>query len=72
MELNGAAIKEIRTRSGLSVSSAAAKAGVTQPTWTRWERGQRQASPENVQAICEVLAIKDMTAILAGPAKAAS
>jgi transcriptional regulator with XRE-family HTH domain len=65
MELNGAAIKVIRERSGLSITAAAARANVSQPTWSNWERGQRRATPEKVKAICSVLAIEDVTAILA-------
>ncbi len=65
MQLNGAAIKVIRERSGMSITAAAAKANVSQPTWSNWERGQRHASPEKVKAICSVLAIEDVTAILA-------
>lgn len=67
MKLNGAAIREIRSRSGLSITDAASKAHVSQPTWSNWERGKRRATPENLKVICEVLAIQDMTAILASP-----
>jgi transcriptional regulator with XRE-family HTH domain len=65
MELNGAAIRAIRVRSGMSVTAAAEKAKVSQPTWSNWERGKRRATPENLKVICAVLALDDMTAILA-------
>ena len=67
MRLNGSAIRVIRERTGLSITAAANAAGVTQPTWSNWERGKRRATPANVQAICEVLRIDDKTAILAVP-----
>lgn len=67
MRLNGAAIRVIRERTGLSITAAANAAGVTQPTWSNWERGKRRATPANVQVICEVLRIEDKTAILAVP-----
>jgi transcriptional regulator with XRE-family HTH domain len=65
MRLNGAALRVIRERTGLSITAAAASAGVTQPTWSNWERGTRRATPANVVAICRVLRIEDKTAILA-------
>ncbi len=72
MQINGVALRTIRERSGLSVSEAAARAGVSQPSWSNWERGARNAKPASVRAICRALAIDDITAILAhhecGPA----
>lgn len=67
MRLNGAAIRAIRERSGLTVSAAAKAAHVSQPTWSNWERGVHRASPSNVITICEVLRLEDRTAILAVP-----
>lgn len=67
MRLNGAAIRAIRERTGLSITAAALAAGVTQPTWTNWERGTRRATPANAKIICQVLRLEDMTAILADP-----
>ncbi len=67
MRLNGAAIRVIRERSGLTVTEAARRAGVRQPTWSNWERNRRNATPANVAAICAVLRIDDVTAILADP-----
>lgn len=65
VRLNGAAIRAIRERSGLTITDAARGAGVTQPTWSNWERGKRRATPANVHAICAVLRLEDRTAILA-------
>jgi transcriptional regulator with XRE-family HTH domain len=69
MRLNGAAIRVIRERSGLSISEAARRAGVRQPTWSNWERNRRNATPGHVAAICAVLRIDDVTAILADPSE---
>lgn len=71
MRVNGAAMRLIRERTGLSITEAAGRARVRQPTWSNWERGARNATPANVQAICQALAIDDMTAILAIPAEPA-
>lgn len=71
MRLNGAAVRAIRERMGLSVTAAATAAGVTQPTWSNWERGTRRATPANVLVICEVLRLEDRSAILAVPEQAA-
>lgn len=70
MRLNGAAIRAIRERTGLSITAAATAAGVSQPTWSNWERGTRRATPANVKVICEVLRLEDKTAILASPSVA--
>ena len=71
MRLNGAAIRVIRERTGMSVTAAAKAAGVSQPTWTNWERGTRRATPANARVICEVLRLEDMSAILAMPEQVA-
>lgn len=68
MKLNGYAIREIRTKSGKTVSEAAMAAGVKQPTWSNWERGKRDATPANVLQICHVLEVSDHRAVLADPA----
>lgn len=67
VRLNGPAVRVIRERTGLSITEAATRAGVRQPTWSNWERGERNATPANIQAICRVLLIDDMTAVLKVP-----
>ena len=67
MQLNGYAVREIRTAKGFTVSDRAKAAKVSQPTWSNWERGERNATAANVVAICAVLGISDMRAILANP-----
>lgn len=67
VQLNGYAIREIRTKAGKTVSQSAKAAGVTQPTWSNWERGQRNATAANVLQICHVLDVADHRAVLASP-----
>jgi transcriptional regulator with XRE-family HTH domain len=65
MILNGAALRAIRLRTpGMTVTRAAAGVGVSQPTWSNWERGKRQATPLHVRAICDLLSIDDPAAIV--------
>jgi transcriptional regulator with XRE-family HTH domain len=65
--LNGYAIKEIRTKAGKTVSAAAKGAGVSQPTWSNWERGERNATAANLLQIVKELEIGNVRAILANP-----
>lgn len=64
LKLNGPAIKEIRSARGLTVSEAATEAGVTQPTWSNWEAGRKNASAASVRRITEILLIQDVRAVL--------
>lgn len=70
MRANGAAIRTIRERSGLTVSQLAREIGIQQPHLSNVENGRRQASPEVLLAIARVLKI-DLLAILADPETAA-
>lgn len=68
MKLNGYALREIRSRSGRTVTDCAKAIGVKQPTWSNWELGVRDATPTNLIAIVATLEIADFRAILANPA----
>lgn len=40
-------IRELRERLGLSISEAAARLGVSRPTWSNWERGTRKLARQS-------------------------
>jgi transcriptional regulator with XRE-family HTH domain len=71
MRCNGAALRIIRERSGLSVSALAKEVGISQPHLTNIERGDRQASPDVMVKLASALKI-ELPAILADPEQAAS
>ena len=65
MHINGPSLREIRRRTaGMSITAAAERVGVSQPTWSNWERGKRNATTGNVAAICDLLDIDDPSAIV--------
>lgn len=67
MEINPAALRAIRERSGMSVTSCAAAAGIKQAHLSNIEAGRRKASPEVIVALADVLKI-ELPAILRSPA----
>ena len=42
-------LKATRERLGLTQSQAAARVGVTENTWARWERGEMQVHPARLR-----------------------
>jgi transcriptional regulator with XRE-family HTH domain len=71
MRVNGAAIRAIRERSGLSGTALAEQAGIRQSHLSNIEAGRRQPSEELAVSIARVLR-SPLVAILADPEKAAS
>lgn len=63
MQINPAALRVIRERSGMSVTSLAASAGIKQAHLSNIEAGRRQASPEVITALATALKI-ELPAIL--------
>jgi transcriptional regulator with XRE-family HTH domain len=60
MQLHGPTLRAIRKATGdLTASEAARSVGVSQPTWSNWERGTRNATARNIAAICELLGLDD-------------
>lgn len=70
MEINRFALREIRERSGVSVTRLAEQAGVKQAHLSNIEAGRRKASPELAVALAKALKC-ELPAILADPSKAA-
>lgn len=66
MRINPSALRAIRERSGMSVSSLAHAAGIKQPHLSNIECGKRQASAELVVALAKALKV-ELPAILADP-----
>lgn len=66
MRCNGAALRVIRERSGLSVTALAREAGISQPHLTNIEKGDRQASPEVISKLARALKVT-LPALLADP-----
>jgi transcriptional regulator with XRE-family HTH domain len=66
MDLNPAALRAIRERSGLSVTALAALAGIKQSHLSNIEAGRRRASAEVGVALARALKI-DLLAIVADP-----
>lgn len=66
MKSNGAAIKAIRERTGLSQTDAAALTGgaVSRPLWANIEAGRRNGLPATLKAIATALNVP-LTAIVA-------
>lgn len=70
--INGAALREIRVRSGVSTESLAKDVGVGRPYIARIELGHsRRVSPEVYNKILSALAITDRRTLLAGEQEAA-
>lgn len=54
----GLAIKRRRESLGLSQEAAAAKAGIEQTNWARWERGAYRPTPVSLERIAEALGVE--------------
>lgn len=54
--LIAARLREHRRCSGLSQQEAAARVGVTQGTWSRWESGKHAPKAEHLGPLSELLA----------------
>lgn len=66
MEINPSALREIRRRSGFSVTALAESAGIKQAHLSNIEAGRRNASPEVIKALANALKC-DLPAILSCP-----
>ena len=66
MEINPAALRTIRERSGMTVTALAESAGVRQAHLSNIEAGRRKASPELVVALAQALKV-ELPAILKDP-----
>lgn len=71
MRINPQALKTIRERSGMTVSSLARAAEVDRTLIAHIEAGRRNAGPETTLALAKALKV-ELPAILADPAEAAS
>lgn len=71
MEINPAALRVIRQRSGMTVTSCAEAAGIRQSHLSNIEAGRRKASPEVIIALADALRV-ELPAILAVPARPAA
>lgn len=69
MQINPAALRTIRERSGYTVTALAAEAGIKQSHLSNIEAGRRKASPEVVKALAAALKI-ELPAILSAPVAA--
>lgn len=67
MRIHGSALRAIRERSGVSVTTLAERAGTKQSHLSNIEAGRRQASDELIVALARALKLDDLTAILADP-----
>lgn len=70
MELNPYALRTIRQRSGMSVTSLADAAGIKQAHLSNIEAGRRKASPAVIVALARALKV-ELPAILRDPGVAA-
>lgn len=66
MRLNGWSMRAIREARGASGSQCARTVGVSQATWSNWERGVRDAPPLRVLQIAQALEV-DYRALLVDP-----
>ena len=66
MQLNPAALRTIRERSGMTVTALAEAAGICQAHLSNIEAGRRNASPEVVMNLARALKVQ-LPAILADP-----
>jgi transcriptional regulator with XRE-family HTH domain len=64
MHANGAALRVIRERTGLTISSLARAAGIDRTALTRIESGERRGTPAQLAALAAALAVP-ITAIAA-------
>jgi transcriptional regulator with XRE-family HTH domain len=66
MQVNRHAVRALRERSGLTVTSLAEQAGIKQSHLSNIEAGRRKASPEVVIALAKALKV-EMLAIVSEP-----
>lgn len=71
MQINPAALKVIRERSGLTTTALAEAAGIRQAHLSNIEAGRRGASPAVALALADALKV-DVLAILNSPAQVAA
>lgn len=64
--INPAALRAIRERSGMSVTSCAAAAGIGQAHLSNIEAGRRKAGPDVIVRLADALKV-ELPAILAQP-----
>lgn len=61
--INGPVLRAIREARGLTVRAAAAKAGISGPTWSQYEGGTRAASKAAFDGLCKALELRDPRAL---------
>lgn len=66
MQLNPAALRAIRERSGLTISALASEADMSQPHLSNLEAGKRKAGPDAVVRLANALKVP-ITAIICDP-----
>jgi transcriptional regulator with XRE-family HTH domain len=66
VQLNPAALRAIRERSGLTVTALAEQAGIKQAHLSNIEAGRRNAGPDVIVALATALKV-ELPAILADP-----
>ena len=71
MDINPAALRAIRERSGLSIRALAEQAGIQQPHLSNIEAGRRRPSPEVAKALAGALKV-ELVAILANSNRGAA
>jgi len=65
MEIHGPTLRAIRLRTpNMTATRASACIGVSQPTWSNWEQGRRNASAPNIVAIADLLRIDDIRVLV--------
>ncbi len=69
MQINPAALKAIRQRSGMTITALAESAGCKQAHLSNIEAGRRQPSDELIVGLADALKV-DLPAILLAPPKA--
>lgn len=67
VDINGVALRIIRERTGVTITEAARRAGVKQPSWSNWEKGVRRITSENLQRVCQVLDIDPFAVMVLTP-----
>ena len=50
-------LKETRTALNMNQYEIAAKLGIKQPLWNRWENGKAEISSKNLYHVCKTLGI---------------
>jgi transcriptional regulator with XRE-family HTH domain len=67
--INGAALREIRIRTGVAAVKLAKQLGISKAYMSQLEHGRRdRVSPELFVALCKALNIEDQRALRAAPA----